>query len=282
MSGWASNDRRERSPLLGRSDSSFGKGRPPSQSRYSRERLLRLNCFTLIHRIKRDIQSLCDTPLSTRVGVVLTKPQERKELILLVCRIHFLQQQGTPSAYSLANSRAALCEILAVKIMRKVYDSDPDSEETNLSQKYSLQLLLLAHAFASAFSPFQGAPDDILAYHESVDPEASHLEIPKGNALELAIMGEAKRLIRSRPVQWVLDAIWTGEVIYSPTSFVDLLPDHYRRVPITLYEASEEPLLNQQRLIVPRIRAALEYVQFLVLFVSYLFVVFSMSSSSSR
>lgn len=81
MSGWASNDRRERSPLLGRSDSSFGKGRPPSQSRYSRERLLRLNCFTLIHRIKRDIQSLCDTPLSTRVGVVLTKPQERKELM---------------------------------------------------------------------------------------------------------------------------------------------------------------------------------------------------------
>lgn len=137
------------------------------------------------------------------------------------------------------------------------------------------QLLLLSHAFASAFSPFQGAPDEILQYHEAVDPEASHLELPKGNALELAIMGDAKRLIRSRPVQWVLDAIWTGEVIYSPTSFVDLLPDHYRRVPITLYDAAEEPLLNQQRLIVPRIRAALEYAQFLVLFISYLLVVCS-------
>lgn len=77
------------------------------------------------------------------------------------------------------------------------------------------------------------------------------------------------------PTQRVIDAIWTGQIIYSPTSFIDLLPDHYKRKPISLYDQQNAPLLNQHRLIVPRIRALLEYGQFLVLFASYIAVVFS-------
>lgn len=75
-------------------------------------------------------------------------------------------------------------------------------------------------------------------------------------------------------MQVVLDAIWDGDIIYSPTSFIDLLPDHYNRKPIMLYDSSRSPILNQHRLIVPRIRALLEAAQFIVLFASYCAVLF--------
>lgn len=69
MSGWngSSGFHDERSPLINRSGAGASGPRQPSRSRYTKERLLRLNCFTLIHRIKKDIESLCDTPLSLRV-----------------------------------------------------------------------------------------------------------------------------------------------------------------------------------------------------------------------
>jgi hypothetical protein len=41
-----------------------------------------------------------------------------------------LEQQSTPASYSLSFSRAALCEILATKTFRKIYDENPESDET--------------------------------------------------------------------------------------------------------------------------------------------------------
>ena len=92
---------------------------------------------------------------------------------------------------------------------------------------------------------------------------------------QLAIIGNAARFINSPPVQRVVDAIWSGEIIYSPQSFIDLLPDHYRRKPITLYDPTAAPILDHHRLMVPKIRLALEFVHFVILFASYLAVVFS-------
>ena len=154
----------------------------------------------------------------------------------------------------------------------------------------------MAHALNTAFSPFQGASADVLAYYESVAPEDAYLASPKGNALEvrlislssrsasscyqqLAIIGNAKRFISSPPVQRVIDAIWTGEIIYSPQSFIDLLPDHYRRKPITIYDAASAPIFDHSRLVVPRTRLLLEFMHFIVLFLSYLAVVLSKSAS---
>lgn len=102
---------------------------------------------------------------------------------------------------------------------------------------------------ADSFSPFQGAPRGVLKYHRKVAAVDDPMQLPKANALEvslppfipafclpadisptqLAIVARAKRLIRSPPCQKIIEAIWRGEIIYKPTSFIDLLPDNYQR-----------------------------------------------------
>ena len=124
----------ERRPLL----------KSQASAKYTKEKLHLVNCFDLIHRIKRDVTALCDTPLnikeleSPRLSFLIIPLQEKYIKLdcvalvycLLVCRVHFLDQQSSPSAYSLAHSRAAICEILAVKVVRARYDEDPGSNET--------------------------------------------------------------------------------------------------------------------------------------------------------
>lgn len=53
---------------------------------------------------------------------------------------------------------------------------------------------------------------------------------------------------------------------------MDIIPDHYKLKPISLYNPREGPLLDQYRLLVPRTRNILEVFQFLVLLTLYLFV----------
>lgn len=67
-----------------------------------------------------------------------------------------------------------------------------------------------------------------------------------------------------------MDAIYEGRVIYSPSSFLDLIPDRYKQQPISLYDPRDAPLLNQYRLIVPRTRNILEIIQFVILLALYL------------
>jgi len=70
----------------------------------------------------------------------------------------------------------------------------------------------------------------------------------------------------------VVNAIYEGRVIYTPTSFIDILPDHYKQKPISLYNPRKAPLFNQYRLIVPRTRNILEVFQFIILLVLFLLV----------
>ena len=67
-----------------------------------------------------------------------------------------------------------------------------------------------------------------------------------------------------------VDAIYEGRVIYTPSSFMDLIPDRYKQRPISLYNPREAPLLNQYRLVVPRTRNYLEVMHFVLLLVLYL------------
>lgn len=62
---------------------------------------------------------------------------------------------------------------------------------------------------------------------------------------------------------------YRGRIIYTPTSFIDILPDHYKNRGISLYDPRRAPLLNQYRLIVPRTRSIIETSQFVVLLVLY-------------
>jgi hypothetical protein len=67
-----------------------------------------------------------------------------------------------------------------------------------------------------------------------------------------------------------VDAIYDGRVIYTPSSFMDLIPDRYKQRPISLYNPREAPLLNHYRLVVPRTRHFIEIMQFVILLGLYL------------
>jgi hypothetical protein len=66
--------------------------------------------------------------------------------------------------------------------------------------------------------------------------------------------------------------VFEGRVVYTPTSFIDILPDHYKQKPISLYNPRKAPLFNQYRLIVPRTRNILEVCQFIILLTLFLLV----------
>jgi hypothetical protein len=81
------------------------------------------------------------------------------------------------------------------------------------------------------------------------------------------------------PDRRIVHAIYEGRIVYTPTSFLELIPDHYKQKPIQLYDPRDAPLLNQYRLIVPRTRNALEIAHFVVLLGLYMLV---MAESGSR
>ena len=135
-------------------------------------------------------------------------------------------------------------------------------------------LLRLAQILVGGFEPFQGAPDDVVREYNSVswafhNRTGSKRKLP---ALEIAIISESKTFLSSSACQRVVSAIYQGKVVYTPTSFIDILPDHYKQKPISLYNPRKAPLFNQYRLIVPRTRNILEIVQFMILLALYLLI----------
>lgn len=156
-----------------------------------------------------------------------------------------------------------VCELLATKIVRQLYE-----EDTSENGVFRLAILL-----ASAFSPFQGAPH--WAVPEDIVENSSGRKMAT-SALELAIVSEAKRFIRAVPTQRVINNIWIGKIVYSTTGFRYLIKDQYKRRPIMKYDLKAAPLLDHYRLRVPRIRAALEWLHFFILFLAYLAVLRTM------
>jgi hypothetical protein len=65
-----------------------------------------------------------------------------------------------------------------------------------------------------------------------------------------------------------------------PTTYLDLIPDHYKHKPIALYDPRKAPLLNHYRLIVPRTRNVIEVIQFIILLSLYCLCMMDRSDSS--
>ncbi|RSL51152.1 hypothetical protein CEP54_011553 [Fusarium duplospermum] len=181
---------------------------------------------------------------------------------LLANRVHFLREQSDLAHQSVNAARATLCELVATQIFRRFHEANPGQAG----------LLVLAHILVEGFDPFQGAPSDL-------EEEWRHMQWPvqergghemKLTALELAIVSESKFFISSAACHRVVDAINRGQITYTPLSFVDILPDHYKHLPISIYNAKKARLLNHHRLIVPRTRVVIELTQFLVLLTLYM------------
>lgn len=187
-------------------------------------------------------------------------------------RVQFQRELLTrPHKQSVCTTRALLCELIANRILRRYHEDNTGIQG----------LLLLSQILVGSFDPFQGAPDDVSQENDSlisVTPRNIHnRRLP---ALELAIISEAKSFLSSSACQRVVNAIYEGRVIYTPTSFIDILPDRYKQVPISLYNPRKAPLLNQYRLVVPRTRNFLEICHFIILLSLFLFIMAERDPSS--
>ncbi|KAF9482552.1 hypothetical protein BDN70DRAFT_874905 [Pholiota conissans] len=226
--------------------------------------------YPIIRMVRGDVMKYIDTPLSLEalmgpdLTYTLVQPLVEKYLAIqadgnlsiafccLITRVHFLRDDNMTTV-ALSGSRAYLCEILATRIFRANANN----------------LLNLTIALTTSWPVYSGADADIIA--QAREERDDDLEERVGNAIEMAILGKAKYFIKSSACQKVITAIWSGKCVYSAESSHSILSDTYKRAPVHFYDPHKAPLLDHYRLKVPAIRAVLDYLNFIILFI--LFVV---------
>ncbi|OBZ74219.1 Calcium channel YVC1 [Grifola frondosa] len=175
-------------------------------------------------------------PLREKYSAIQQRGNMSVVFCLLINRVYFFRDRHLNTA-PLSRSRAALCEILAIHAL----------------SQHAGNMLELALAITTSWP--EEREDD--------------LEDRVGNAIEMAILGQAKRFIKSSACQKVIDGIWSGKIVYQADSSRSILSDTYKRNPIHFYDPYRAPLLDHYRLKVPAIRSVLEYLNFLVLFIFF-------------
>ena len=185
---------------------------------------------------------------------------------LLVNRVQFLREQSFQAHHQTVNlTRATLCELVASRVLRR-YDEDNEG-------RYGL--LKVANVLVAGFEPFQNAPSDIIRNYRTAPSWTIRYNLARPEyermltALEVAIVSEAKGFLATSACQKIVENVYRGRIIYTPTSFIDILPDHYKNRGISLYDPRRAPLLNQYRLLVPRTHSFIETAQFVVLLILY-------------
>jgi hypothetical protein len=98
--------------------------------------------------------------------------------------------------------------------------------------------------------------------------------------LEVAILSESKAFLSSTACQRVVESVYYGRIVYTPNSLIDIIPDHYKRKGISLYDPRKAPILNHYRLIVPRTRAILEFLHFIGLLFLYVMTMTTRNGST--
>ena len=236
-----------------------------------------LPVYATIHRVRREIIASIDDPYSLdqlrapRINVAIVRPLvnklwERQDESLIYCllvnKLQFLREQAFEAHQTINSTRAMLCELAALKILRRVDEENPGREG----------LLLLSNILVAGFEPFQKAPEEVLretsrSVRWTIQKAGGYER--KSTVLEVAIISESKILLSSPACQKVMEAIYVGRVVYTPSSFIDIIPDHYKHKPISLYHPNKALLLNQYRLQVPRTRNLMDIGQFILLLVLY-------------
>ena len=236
-----------------------------------------LPVYTTIHRVRHEVINSIDDPYSIeqlrapRINVAIVRPLVNrlwngKDVSIIYCllvnKLQFLREQAFEAHQTINTTRAILCELVALKILRRFDEEHPDRAG----------LLLLANILVTGFEPFQNAPQEIKSVHSyasSWKNQKRSSRMGKSTALEMAIISSSKIFLSAPACQKVMEAIYLGRIVYTPSSFIDIIPDHYKDKPITLYNPHKAPRLNQYRLMVPRTRNALDICQFLTLLVLY-------------
>uniref|UniRef100_V5ETU9 Receptor-activated Ca2+-permeable cation channel n=1 Tax=Kalmanozyma brasiliensis (strain GHG001) TaxID=1365824 RepID=V5ETU9_KALBG len=238
----------------------------------------RQDVFHLIHEIRSDLRKTIDTHLSwdelnsVDLNFSLVRPLSIKysnfrSIAILYClmlnRIYFQREATRDLAFqSINTTRAALCELLAMKLLRT----------------FSNDGLELVTSLTASFHPLAGATYSEL---QELHLSSSHIDLEEiikhglsakqySNTLDLAIASSSKRFISTPLCQRCIDGIWNGKVVLSPMQASHaILNDSYKKRPLSIYDPTKAPLLNHLRLRVPSIRSKLEFVTFVVILVLY-------------
>jgi hypothetical protein len=229
-----------------------------------------IKVFPFIVHLKRDVIRSIDTALSwdqltaSDVNFALVRPlvfkyaRLRNPAIVYVClvvREHFITVAEQDLAFSgVSFSRAILCEILAMKLVHH----------------FASNQIELVSVLTTSWSPLAGAAGYVIEDVKSTlgrkdDTGVDDLQ----SALEMAISSSAKRFVASPIVQSVVNDIYTGRVIYSPSAHRSILADNYKLRAIEIYDSRNAPWLNHYRLRVPRYGAILEFLNFALLLVTF-------------
>ncbi|KAK4058401.1 hypothetical protein OIO90_000559 [Microbotryomycetes sp. JL221] len=247
--------------------------------------------FQLLHRIRHEVTTFIDTPLTyeqlrqptinfsvvrplqVKLTGKRTKPPAPLIFGLLVCRVHFLDVADDDLAFAALNtSRADLCELLAIKLL-STYGTAPSSLE-------------LLHILTTPWNPMSGATVDAFTQEEAMDQTSLNKLVDwakqdQTNALELAVFSKAKRFVRSPLVCQIVKSIHDGQVLYSPhAAHSALIKDDYKPRPIVqVYEWRKQPFLDHNRLRVPKIRNRLEFATFTIILILFMACQFTHDSS---
>ncbi|KAJ7155368.1 receptor-activated Ca2+-permeable cation channel [Mycena crocata] len=263
-------------------------GPPERQSLLSPEDIEATPVYPVIHMIRADITHFIDTPLTyealtapdltyTLIHPLLEKycqlQRSHSNLSIVFClllnRVHFIRDENIATA-SVSQSRACLCEILAIRTLRD----------------YGNSMIDLTVILTTSWPVYSGAGNEVLAHGRQEVADFDEEE-RVGNAIEMAIVGRAKRFIKSTSCQKVIDGIWSGRYVYQAESSHAILSDAsliqsilsthiltplqtYKRTPIHFYDPHKAPVLDHYRLKVPAIRSVLEYANFLILFILFI------------
>ncbi|KAK4119409.1 hypothetical protein N657DRAFT_650228 [Parathielavia appendiculata] len=238
-----------------------------------------MSVYVMMHRIRRLVMAAIDDPYTLDelraphidhqvVRPLVNRLYNPRDAAIVYClvanRVQFLRPRSHEAVHQgLHESRAILCELLATRILRRFHEDHPGRSG----------LLLLANILVSGFDPCDTAPESVRSRRPqwAIQERGGHER--KLTALELAIISESKMLIKSPACQLVVDAVYKGVVVYTPLSFVDFLPDHYKYHPVSLYEPRRAAILNHRRLIVPQIRNVIELLHFALLLALYMLTV---------
>jgi hypothetical protein len=142
------------------------------------------------------------SPLSPEIQFAIIQPLEAQlaeqndpsiVYVLLLVRLQFLRERDSfLSSSSLNETRANLCELLAIKLLR---------HQATTAKGPNAGLLAMSRALVGGLHAFQGANKEVLGRVKQREGYASRTVeqgAGKTNALELAILGKARMFIKSQ------------------------------------------------------------------------------------
>lgn len=188
--------------------------------------------------------------------------------VFLVNRVQFQRDAERDLALqNVNNTRANLCELLAMKLLRT----------------FARDGLQLITALTFPFSTFQGADEDILSAEGLLDKSTGEPlfgPAQSSSALELAILSKAKKFIKTPLCQRCISGIYEGRVVVSYQSAHAIIDDSYKKRPLGLYNPATAPFLDHHRLRVPLIRSRIEFCNFGLLLLLYVWCLSKKSSEN--